>query len=79
MWFVPLTQAINKLGVKMKLNEVLKDLVTLKLPVTAAAVTATLVGLVKPFGIDLTEQTVTITAALSLLGVLASLVSKYRK
>jgi hypothetical protein len=63
----------------MKLNEVLKDLVTLKLPVTAAAVTATLVGLVKPFGIDLTEQTVTITAALSLLGVLASLVSKYRK
>lgn len=63
----------------MKFNEVLKDLVTLKLPVTAAAVAATIVGLIKPFGIDLTEQTVTITAALSLLGVIASLVGKYRK
>lgn len=63
----------------MKFSEVLKDLVTLKLPVTAAAAAATIVGLVKPFGIDLTEQTVTITAALTLLGVVASLVSKYRK
>jgi hypothetical protein len=62
----------------MKINEVLKDLVTLKLPVTAAAVAATVVGILAPFGIDLSKQTVIITAALSLLGLVASLVQKYR-
>lgn len=63
----------------MKVNEVLRDLVTLRLPVTAAAVATTVVGLVKPFGVDLSEQTVTITAALSALGLVASLIQKYRK
>ena len=62
----------------MKINEVLKDLVSLRLPVTAAAVATTVVGVIAPFGIDLSKQTVVITAGLSLLGLLASLVQKYR-
>jgi hypothetical protein len=63
----------------MKVKEVLRDLVTLRLPVTAAAVATTLVGLVEPFGLDLSKQTVTITAILSLLGLIASFVQKYAK
>jgi hypothetical protein len=63
----------------MKIKAVLHDLVTLRLPVTAAAVTTTLIGVLAPFGVDLSKQTVVITGALSALGLIASFVEKYTK
>lgn len=61
----------------MKFKLFLKDLVSLKLPVTAAAIATTVVGLLAPFGVDLSSQTVRITAALSVVGVVADLFRKY--
>jgi hypothetical protein len=61
----------------MRLKVFLTDLVSLRLPVTAAAIATTLVGLVQPFGVDLSAQTVRITAALSIVGIAADLLRRY--
>jgi hypothetical protein len=61
----------------MKLKVFLTDLISLRLPVTAAAIATTLVGLVAPFGVDLSAQTVRITAALSIVGIAADLFRRY--
>lgn len=62
----------------MNIKALLNDLVRLRLPVTAAALATTLVGLIKPFGVDLSTQTVRITAALTLIGIIADQVNRYR-
>ena len=59
------------------LRRVLADLAQLKLPVTAAAAMTTLVGLAAPFGVDLSQQTTRITAALAILGLTASAFSNW--
>jgi hypothetical protein len=56
---------------------VLADLARLRLPVTAAAAATTLVGLTAPFGVDLSQQTMRITAALTAIGLAASAISKW--
>lgn len=54
------------------LKNVIKDIVTLKLPVTAAATVATLVALLEPFGVALGgDTTAKITGALVAVGVIA--------
>lgn len=54
------------------LKNVIKDIVTLKLPVTAAATVATLVALLEPFGLTLGgDTTAKITGALVAVGVIA--------
>lgn len=63
-------------------KSVLHDLARLRLPVTAAALTTTIVGIanglgVQPFGIDLSKQTTRITAALTLIGLLAGMLSRW--
>lgn len=62
----------------MQIKALLNDLVKLRLPVTAAALATTIVGLVAPFGVDLSQQTVRITACLSALGIVADLINRYR-
>ena len=62
----------------MDIKAFLHDLVKLKLPVTAAAFATTVVGLVAPFGVDLSAQTVRITAALTVVGLIADQVTRYR-
>lgn len=57
-------------------RNVLRDLAKLRLPVTAAALTTTVVGLVEPFGVDLSTQTVRITAALTAVGLVVTYVQK---
>lgn len=57
----------------------LRDLAKLRLPVTAAATVATVVGLLQPFGIDLSAQTTRITAGLALLGMAAATVQGWTK
>jgi hypothetical protein len=59
--------------VKQSVLAVLNDLARLRLPVTAAAAVTTMVGLLEPFGIDLSAQTTRVTAALTLVGLLSSL------
>lgn len=55
----------------------LDDLVHLKLPVTAAAVLATALALIEPFGVSLGgETTAKITGALVALGVIAQYVQE---
>lgn len=54
------------------LKKLLRDLATLKLPVTAGAVVATLVALVEPFGVTLDgDTTAKVTGALVAVGVIA--------
>lgn len=54
------------------LRNFVKDVATLKLPVTAAAVVATVLALVDPLGVDLGSDAVPkVTAALVLVGVIA--------
>jgi len=60
--------------VKRSLLAVLNDLARLRLPVTAAAAVTTIVGLLQPFGLDLSQQTTRVTAGLTLLGLVSSLV-----
>jgi hypothetical protein len=62
----------------MNVRALLQDLVKLKLPVTAAALATTIVGLIAPFGVDLSTQTVRITAALTVVGLIADQVTRYR-
>ena len=59
------------------IREVLSDVARLRLPVTAAALTTTVIGLVQPFGFDLSPQTTQITAALTAVGLLAGLFSRW--
>lgn len=63
---------------RVNLNALLQDLVSLRLPVTATAMATTVIGLVAPFGFDLSAQTLRITAALSVVGLIASYVQKFR-
>ena len=52
------------------------DLVKLRLPVTAAAVVATVLALVEPFGVSLGgDATAKITAGLVAIGVIAEFVA----
>jgi len=54
------------------LRNFVKDVATLKLPVTAAAVVATVLALVDPLGVNLGSDAVPkVTAALVLVGVIA--------
>jgi hypothetical protein len=58
------------------LKSLLTDLVKLRLPVTAAAVVATVLALVEPFGVSLGgDTTAKITAALVAIGVIAEFIS----
>lgn len=50
-------------------REVLKDLVKLNLPVTAAATATAVVGYAGLFGVDLSAQSTRIAAGLALLGL----------
>lgn len=56
----------------------LDDLVKLKLPVTAGAVAATILGLISPFGIDVGPIGPILTGALVIVGFAAELVRRYR-
>lgn len=57
------------------LRNFIKDVATLKLPVTAAAVVATVLALVDPLGLNLGQDAVAkVTAALVLVGVIAQYV-----
>jgi type III secretory pathway component EscS len=58
-------------------HEIATDLASLRLPVTAAAAVTTIVGLVQPFGVDLSQQTTRITAALTAVGILAAAISRW--
>jgi len=50
----------------------IKDVATLKLPVTAAAVLATVLALLDPLGVNLGQDAVAkVTAAIVLVGVIA--------
>jgi hypothetical protein len=54
------------------LRNFIKDVATLKLPVTAAAVVATVLSLLDPLGLNLGKDAVPkVTAALVLVGVIA--------
>lgn len=56
----------------MFLKNLLRDLVALRLPVTAAAVVATVAAIVEPFGVNLGgDTTAKVTAALVAVGVIA--------
>lgn len=46
-----------------------KDIVKLRAPVTAAALVATVAGIVEPFGLNISEQTTAITGGLVGVGV----------
>ena len=59
------------------LRRVLHDLVTLRLPVTAAATAATIVGLLQPFGIDLTSSATRMAAILALIGYIVAIAERY--
>ena len=64
------------------LKAVIHDIARLRLPVTAAAATATIVGIanglgVQPAGLDLSTQTTRITAAITLVGIVADSLSKW--
>jgi hypothetical protein len=57
------------------LKNLVRDLVALRLPVTAAAVVATVASLVEPFGVNLGgDTTAKVTAALVAVGVVAEYV-----
>lgn len=59
----------------MFVKNLLRDLASLKLPVTAAAVVATVVAVLEPFGISLGgDTTAKVTAALVAVGVIAEYV-----
>jgi len=55
---------------------VIHQLVTLRRPVTAAAAATTLVGLLAPFGLDLTRQATQVAAALTIVGLIAALLDE---
>lgn len=58
-------------------RELLRDLATLRLPVTAAAALATLLALVAPFGLQLgAEQTASVTGAIVAFGVIADAIRR---
>ena len=56
---------------------VIHDLVKLRLPITAAAMVTTLVGLLQPFGIDLSHQSTRLAAAFALIGVIAAAIDNF--
>jgi hypothetical protein len=57
------------------LKNLLHDLTTLRLPVTAAAVVATAVAVLEPFGVTLGgDTTAKVTAALVAVGVIAEFI-----
>jgi len=59
----------------MFLRNLLRDLASLKLPVTAAAVVATVLAVLEPFGVNLGgDTTAKVTAALVAVGVIAEFV-----
>ncbi len=59
----------------MFLKNLVRDLASLKLPVTAAAVVATVAAVVEPFGLNLGgDTTAKVTAALVAVGVIAEYV-----
>ena len=59
----------------MFLRNLLRDLASLKLPVTAAAVVATVLAVLEPFGVNLGGDTTgKVTAALVAVGVIAEFV-----
>lgn len=68
---------LKKLAVAGK--NVLKDLAKLKLPVTAAATATTIVGILEPFGIDLSTQSTRIAGALAALGLVVTYVQQLLK
>ncbi len=56
----------------MFVKNLIRDLISLRLPVTAGAVVATVLALVEPFGVQLGgETTAAITGALVAIGVVA--------
>lgn len=59
------------------IRRVLHDLVTLRLPVTATATVATIVGLLQPFGIDLSVSATRMAAVLALVGYIAAAAERY--
>ena len=59
------------------LRRVLHDLVTLRLPVTAAATVAAIVGLLEPFGVDLSASATRMAAVLALVGYAAACAERY--
>lgn len=59
-------------------REVLADLVKLNLPVTAAAITANVANVLLPF-VDLSQQTIQITGALAIFGLVITYVQKLRE
>lgn len=59
----------------MFLKNLVRDLASLKLPVTAAAVVATILAVLEPFGVNLGgDTTAKVTAALVAVGVIAEYV-----
>lgn len=59
----------------MFLKNLARDIATLRLPVTAAAVVATITALIEPFGVNLGgDTTAKVTAALVAVGVIAEYV-----
>ncbi len=57
----------------------LHDLAKLRKPVTAAAVAATLISLLSPFGINVGPDGAKVTALLTAIGVLAGILEHARK
>jgi hypothetical protein len=57
-------------------RSIARQLVTLRRPVTAAAAATTLVGLLQPFGVDLTQQATQVAAALTIVGLIAAVVEE---
>ena len=57
-------------------REVLRDLVKLNLPVTAAAAATAIVGVLEPLGIDLSQQTTRIAGGLAVFGLVLTYVQR---
>lgn len=60
-------------------GELIKDVVKLRLPVTATAVVATVVALADPFGLDLGPAAPILTGACVAVGTLAYYIDSLRK
>jgi hypothetical protein len=58
------------------IRSIAHQLITLRRPVTAAAATTTLIGLVAPFGLDLTHQATQVAAGLTIVGLIAAVIEQ---